>query len=1092
MESTRAERLRAIFDEAAERPVVERPGFVHAACQGDASLEAEVASLLRSLETSSDALDVDAATWFGHAAGSVPWDSPGIPDGAPGIATDGGSPGIIVGDFRLVRLIGRGGIGAVYQAEQISLRRPVALKLLQSWTASRQSRRRFVEESAILARLNHPGIARVIAAGSRPLDLAGPDKSLAEGLFDEVQSLPWIAMELVDGARTILEACRGAPLDAVLRLFAQVADAVHYGHQQGFIHRDLKPANILVSARGEPKVIDFGIARAIGADRSPATTHEGALLGSPRYMCPEQCGVPGALLDTRSDVYSLGVVLYEAMTGFPPYETGDDSVAACMRAICEQPARDPRRHAPAIPTDAAMVVLKALSKDPGDRYQSAAEFAADLRRVIAREPVQARPSSTIYAAGMLMRRRPVMTGLVVLAMLGLIAGVVGITLGLSRERAARREADRAAWLANLTAADSSLRLGDGGSAMRRLDAIPQQQRGWEWRFLHALADTSESQWQVTDKFAGTFLSPSGRWAYCSHLHDGDTHADIIDTTNRQVVARIEDGLPSGTVIWNADESLIAIPRRDAVVLIDAKTGVEVRRWPQLPDRYPLGGGFNPDGSLLAIGLSEFAGVEVFDTRTGQTVFSKRSDSWVYSPAFSPDGGSLAWSNATDVERVEAATWTPQGSVATARVTKVEPGTLCYSPNGKLIAVTCGVEVQMIDTQTWVVRTTLRGHTQRIHSLSFDQSGNRLVTTSIDRTVRVWNALNGEPLTTLLGHESPTLQARFLPSQELESSDVISVDDASRIRTWSLKANGPVFSAIADETSPFINHLDFLDATSSHAATTTLRAVGQTSLITIDVDRRPSILSRDHFESHFLAVIPGEQLVLQNIAKKNLSLLSLVDDHVEWSRDIDPVFEFVVSPDGRLIAVLCKNSEIAILRVSDGVELGRTPAEPSGYHRPAFSPDGATLATLSRAGSLRLRNASDAALIAELAGEGDRANGLCWSTDGSLLAYAHAREGVTILDMRTRKPITTIEGVGGNVWSIAISPDKTRIAVGSQDRITHIYGVPSGDELLQIRNHTGTVMVIAWSPDGRYLATGGYDKRVFVYDSLAGEPAASAK
>lgn len=1086
MDIARSALLRRIFDEAAERPEAQRAEFVHQECAGDVAMEREVLSLLDALRHGSASLEADPATWL--VGGSLtapdpatPLPSSGVPPGNdPVMASD--LRGTTIGDFRLGPLIGRGGIGAVYAAEQISLKRPVAVKLLQSWTASREARRRFVEESAILARLRHPSIAQVIAAGTRELDLNGPDRALAAGLFNDLHSVPWIAMELVEGARTIVQYCREEslpPMD-ILALFAAVSDAVHHGHQQGVIHRDLKPANILVSARGETKIIDFGVAKAIGDDpqHDGPRTQQGSVFGTLRYMSPEQCDGRGRPVDTRSDVYALGVVLYESLTGVLPYALDEASLASVAKAVCEATPIDPRSLQPSLKADTVAVLMKALGKVPAERYQSAAELAADLRRVIAREPVLARRASVLYRVRMFARRRPATTALIVAAVLGMFVGIAGLGLGIARERVARAEAERTAWIANLTAADSSLRLGDGGSAMRRLNAVPPHRRGWEWRYLEALADTSVSSWQIDSKPEGVFLSHTGRYAYCYNTQGLDRHADIIDTSSRQIILSIADGIPAGTVAWNSDESLIALPQAQGVVLLNAKTGAEVRRWPPTASGGPLGAEFSPDGSLLAVGLSELAGVVVYDVRSGETVFSRPSEAWVYHPAFSPDGKELAWSDVKTVESVDTATWASRRSVATARITSVEPGNLAYSPDGRLLAVVCGLVVQVIDVESWTVRATLRGHAQRIHWLAFDDSSNRLVTTSIDRTVRIWDSNTGELITTLLGHESPTHHARFLSGATQGQASVISVDSAARVRTWNLGANGPVFSARADDASPFINQLDFVSSTA------TLRAVGRNALISIDLETRPSLLSRDHFDGHFLGVIPGEELALVNTASRSLSLICLADDNVEWTRDLDPVFEFVVSPDGQLIAAFRKNGQISILRVSDGVELGQTPPDPNGSHRPAFSPDGRVLATLSRDGALRLWNASNATLITELASEADRAHGLCWSSDGTLLAYANAPQGVTVLDTQTRRPVTTIESVGGNVWSIAISPDKTRMAVGAQDRITHLYELPSGDELLQLRDHTGTVMSIAWRADGRYLATGGYDKRVFVYDSKA--------
>ncbi|MFA6044106.1 MAG: WD40 repeat domain-containing serine/threonine-protein kinase [Phycisphaerales bacterium] len=1076
MDPARAQRLREIFDEAAERPPTERLGYVHAACQDDAALELEVLSLLQSLDAKADALEVDAATWFGQAAGdALGGDRRGASPVAAGGEAGAAVPdlhGVVIDDFRLIRLIGRGGIGTVYEAEQLSLKRTVAIKLLQSWTATRDARRRFVEESVILARLRHPGIAQVIAAGSRQLDLSGPDMVLAAGLFSEAQSLPWIAMELVDGGRTILDACRGQPINTVIEMFAQVADAVHYGHQQGFIHRDLKPANILVNGRGEPKVIDFGIARAVGSDRGTATTHDGAMLGSPRYMSPEQCDGRTSLVDTRSDVYSLGVVLYEAMTGASPYAGGDESVGSYMRRICETPSVDPRKVDRSIPTDAAMVVLKALNKEPGERYQSAAEFAADLRRVIAREPIQARRRSTVYAAGMLMRRRPVMTVLAALAVLGLIAGFAGITLGLSRERVARREADRAAWLANLTAADSSLRVGDGGTAMRRLEAIPPTYRGWEWNFLQAQADTSLQHWDLPEHPGATFISPSGRWAI---EHFFDEQAYLYDLGERRIAARLRGLNPTSTTEWSRDETRLCVATAGALVVLDARNGEVIRRIALQASEYPLGTAFSPSGKLLAAGFSEPQGVHVYDLANGAIVFSRASDGWVYRPCFTPEGDTLVWSDSSSLECVDTGSWASVASIPTARVTKVEPGPVDISPDGRTAAVICGTFVQLVDISNKSVRVELRGHAQRVHCVRFDRTGDRIVTTSIDRTVRVWDAASGQLRATLLGHEHPTVQAIFLESPAPDGADVLSGDSASRLRSWNTRANGPVRRADLPHCRDYVSQIHF------NPDGTSLRAAGNNCLIDIDLRRNRLPESDRPLGGNVTCIVPGQDLMLRCLGTGRLALDSITSGDTRWSLKTDIPSTLVAAPDGRLFAVTKQGGYLAIIRGADGTELGRIDSHGIPSHLPVFSPSGDQLLVSYGNGVVSLIDTSTCRLIADLAGAGDRGMGTAFAGDGTLIAYCHASDGVTIADAASLKVILQINDIGGYVWSIAISPDRSRLAIGGQDRITHVYGLPGGEELLQLRDHTGSVMSLAWSPDGRVLATGGYDKRVFVYD-----------
>jgi len=315
-----------------------------------------------------------------------------------------------IGAFAIEERLGAGTTGVVYRARQDAPERRVALKVLRSVAASPDTLRRFVNEAQVLARLDHPGIAVVYEAGAADLG-HGPE--------------PWFAMELVDGlplVRFVRE--RALARDAVVRLVAAVADAVHHAHTRGVVHRDLKPANVLVRADGRPKVLDFGLARTVAGDAALDSMHTrtGDVLGTLAYMSPEQ--LRGAGVDARSDVYALGVLAYEALSGALPLDVGGQALAEAARIV---ETRDPARLGTRdrdLAGDLETVVAKALEKEPARRYASAAEFAADLRRVLDDEPVEARPPSAWYQATKFARRnRGFVTGIA--SVFGvLVAGVV--------------------------------------------------------------------------------------------------------------------------------------------------------------------------------------------------------------------------------------------------------------------------------------------------------------------------------------------------------------------------------------------------------------------------------------------------------------------------------------------------------------------------------------------------------------------------------------------------------------------------------------------------------------------------------------------
>lgn len=362
--------------------------------------------------------------------GATAFDAPGRPV-APGRSGVWGIPDRI-GNYEIRRVIASGGMGTVFEAVQDQPRRVVALKVMRAGVASAAALRRFEHEAQILGRLRHPGIAQVYEAGAQEVGGA---------------MVPYFAMEYVAGGRAITEhaAARRMPMRERLALFAEVCDAVHHGHQKGVIHRDLKPANILVDAAGRAKVIDFGVARATDSDVASTTQHTeaGQVIGTLQYMSPEQIDADPSDIDVRSDVYTLGVALYELLAGRPPYTVADSSAVRAGRIIKEQAPTSLSAIAPALRGDVETIVLKALEKERERRYQSALELKQDIERYLASEPISARKPSVVYQVRVFARRNKAAFGAAVAVLVvALAAAVVSVGFAL-REAAARRAADRA-------------------------------------------------------------------------------------------------------------------------------------------------------------------------------------------------------------------------------------------------------------------------------------------------------------------------------------------------------------------------------------------------------------------------------------------------------------------------------------------------------------------------------------------------------------------------------------------------------------------------------------------------------------------------
>ena len=411
------ESLRSLFFKVAALNEDERATVLDRECRDDAEMRANVEQLLARSDDPSQTLREIAA---------------GLDSGSSGADLLGGAVSNShpqqIGDYRIIRKIGEGGMGTVYEAEQHQPRRTVALKVIRRDASSRKLIRRFEHESQILGRLQHPCIAQIYDAGTSDFG-SGPQ--------------PYFAMELV----------RGLPLNAFAKtnrlstrerlvLFIKIGEAVHHAHQKGIIHRDLKPENILVNAQAQPKVLDFGVARVTNPEAKSATvqTEVGQIIGTLSYMSPEQAGGPSDELDIRSDVHNLGVVLFQLLTDRLPYNVEGVMVHEAVRAIREdQPALlSSVDHS--LRGDLDVILAKALEKDRDRRYQSALDLSADVRRFLESQPIIARSPSAVYQLRKFAQRHKGVFGASAAAFLLLILGVIGTSVGFWRATQREREA----------------------------------------------------------------------------------------------------------------------------------------------------------------------------------------------------------------------------------------------------------------------------------------------------------------------------------------------------------------------------------------------------------------------------------------------------------------------------------------------------------------------------------------------------------------------------------------------------------------------------------------------------------------------------
>lgn len=473
---TELERQRAALDlfvRLCDLPRDQQPNELDRLCDGDDSLRGEVRKLLSIDESDTRILNESKVNAFLHEQMSE------ISGPSPDEALSAG------GSYRILRVIGEGGMGTVYEAEQQSPRRRVAIKAIRPGRLSAQTRKRFEYEAQVLARLEHPNIARLYES----------DTEVKPGGV-----VAFLAMELVVG-EPIDEYARSRSMDVrqKLCLFVQVCRAIEYAHRMGVIHRDLKPANILVTRDGQPKVLDFGVAQTFGDDKLMSTmlTQHGQIVGTLQYMSPEQMDGKG-VVDTRADVYSLGVVLFRVLTGAMPIDLSDSSLAAATQRVLHEPPARLSSFDRRLGGDLETILACALEKDPARRYAGVEQFSGDIERYLDGRPIQARADSPAYVLRKTLwrYRKSVAAAVVLVWLLAAFALIASMQARTNKHLAdeATRQADqlrRSLYFSNIGFAQAALQANDSHQARVHLSACPPELRNWEWDYLNEQVDTSD-------------------------------------------------------------------------------------------------------------------------------------------------------------------------------------------------------------------------------------------------------------------------------------------------------------------------------------------------------------------------------------------------------------------------------------------------------------------------------------------------------------------------------------------------------------------------------------------------------------------------
>ena len=984
--------------------------------------------------------------------------------------------------YEITGELGRGGMGVVYRARQVGLNRVVALKMILGGAcATEKSRDRFLAEALAVARLQHPNIVQIFETG-------------------EADGLPFFSQEYVEGGTLAaqLDGTPAAPRRAAA-LCELLARAVQFAHDRGVVHRDLKPANVLLTADGAPKIADFGLAKRLEEAASGSVTETGLALGTPRYMAPEQLtpSAPGSRppVGPACDVYALGAILYELLTGRPLY-AGDTPLDVLVRVLHEDP-RPPRAYRPGVPRDLETICLKCLEKDPGGRYASARDLAEDLHCFLVGEPVRARPPSVLYRSGKFVRRHKALVGAAGGIAAALVAGIVatGLTaLSEARQRrladasarqaeVARQEAVREAYQARLAAALAALGDDNVRGAADQLEAVPQGQRGWEWRYAATRLDDSLAV--VRD--AGRFLAPCPAGERFASITDQGVC--LWDATSGRRSAPLTPDVPDGlnAVTTPAGGLVLAADYRSGPVCVLGEDG-RVRQRLTLPGKsYVHAWAFDPAGTRLACAwltdrdAKEFA---LFDLATGrQTARFAPVGEEIRGIAFSPDGRRLVTGSDDCLVRV----WDAAGGTC-LQTFEGHTGLInavAFGPDGRVV-LSCSVDqtFRQWDLASGKVVDERYGHDGPVNAVAYSPDGRWIASGGADGTIRYWRAAGGPAVAVLHGHAAPVFRLAFSPDGRRVAS--VSRDGAGGVweaRVWDEPGGGDP-RALRDHTS-YVYQVAYSPD-------------GRT-LASGAWDRE--IRLRDAATGHTRAVLRGTEHYIASLAfsPDNRWLVSRGGDQTIRVWDVatgkalavvrhrrmgypDAPHGIAVTPDGTR-AACATGDKLYFWELPEGREHGILPLPTDSARAVEYSPDGRLLAVVDNGRDVPILDARTGETRARLRGHGGRVNRVAFSADGARLVSAGGDRTVRLWDAATGECLRVFRGHTDEVFAAVFHPDGSRIASAGRDRVIRIWDPANGAELARLRGHTNYVFSLAFSPDGGTLVSGSGDYSVRLWDTF---------